>query len=214
MKKLIFIDYDNVNKDLDDLIKKTSKDNYVILMSNYNAKNIEVLSRNLETSPYIVSNNGAYTKNYLTNEVLIDYPIDKKLVNELVTYFLEHDINFYLNGMDYIFSNVVNNLFVNVTKETVGKALDNYPIYQIMIDSDNKNRMLTIPNILEEKYPELKIFTKDLTNKPYYYIIGNTCTSRVNAIYEIIDKLKYRKEDIMIIGNTSKDFKMVNDLNI
>ena len=83
-----------------------------------------------------------------------------------------------------------------------------------MIDSDNKNRMLTIPNILEEKYPNLKINEKDLTNKPYYYIINGTGTSRVNAIYEIIDRLKYQKENITIIGKTSKDFKLVDEINI
>ena len=83
-----------------------------------------------------------------------------------------------------------------------------------MIDSANKNRMLTIPNILEERYPTLKISEKDLTNQPYYYIIGNTCTSRINAIYEIIDKLHYKKEDITIIGKTSKEFKFASDLDI
>ena len=214
MKKLFFIDYDIVDKDLDELIKKTTEDNYVILMSNYNYKHCEILSKNLNTTPYIISNNGSYTKNYLTNEVLIDNPIDKEVLKELVKYFTSHDINYYLNSKDYVFSNIKNNLFVNVTEDTIAKTIDNYPIYQIMIDSNNKNRMLTIPNILEDKYPSLKINEKDLTNKPYYYIISNTCTSRINAIYEIIDKLHYKKEDIMIIGKTSKEFKFASDLNI
>ena len=103
MKKLFFIDYDNVNKDLDELIKKTSQDNYVVLMSNYNTKSCEILSKNLKTSPYIISNNGSYTINYLTNEVLIDYPIDKQVLKELVKYFIDHDINYYLNSKDHVF---------------------------------------------------------------------------------------------------------------
>ena len=213
MKKLFFIDYDTVNKDLDELIKKTTEDNYVILMSNYNAKFCEILSKNLNTAPYIICNNGSYTKNYLTNEILIDSPLDKDMLKELVKYFVSHDINYYLNGKDHVFSNIKNNLFVNASEDTIDKTIDNYPIYQIMIDSNNKNRMLTIPNILEEKYPSLKINEKNLTNKPYYYIINGTGTSRVNAIYEIIDKLKYQKENITIIGKTSKDFKLVDEIN-
>ncbi len=214
MKKLFFIDYDKVDKDLDELIKKTNKDNYVILMSNYNYKHCNILSKNLNTSPYIISNNGSYTKNYITNEVLINNPLDKDILKELVVYFFNHNLNFYLNSIDYVFSNIKNNLFVNVTKESIIKAIDNYPIYQIMIDSENKNRMLTIPNILKDKYPNLKITEKDLTNKPYYYIINEVGTSRTNAIYEIIDKLQYQKKDIMIIGKTSKEFKLIDDLNI
>ena len=213
MKKLFFIDYDEYDAKLEEMIKKTIKDNYVVLMSNYNTYNLTMISKRLGTAPYIVGNNGSLTKNYLTNEILVDNPIDRKVLKELIEYFREHDISYYLNSNDYIFSNVKNKMFVEVNEDNIFEVIKNYPVYQIMIDSDNLNRMLTIPNILQDRYPELVIVEKDLANKPYYYIIGSKCTSRVNAIYEIIDKLKFNKDDVMVIGKTAKTFKMIDSLN-
>lgn len=209
MSKMFFIDYDDANNDkLNELITKTSAEyNYVILMSNYSASKMIEISKKLNASPYIISNNGSLVMNYQTKEVLINKFFNQEDLKKLITYFYDHEINFYLQGINYIFSNVKNKLFVYITKENVDNLVKNYNVYQIMIDSKNVNRMLTIPAFLKDNFKELKIVEEDKNHK--YYLIGRKDASRSNGIYEIMDKLKLGINDIVIVGKTSEEFKIV-----
>ena len=209
MSKMFFIDYDDANNDkLNELITKTSAEhNYVILMSNYSASKMIEISKKLNASPYIISNNGSLVMNYQTKEVLINKFFNQEDLKKLITYFYDHEINFYLQEINYIFSNVKNKLFVYITKENVDNLVKNYNVYQIMIDSENVNRMLTIPAFLKDNFKELKIVEEDKNHK--YYLIGRKDASRSNGIYEIMDKLKLGINDIVIVGKTSEEFKIV-----
>ena len=124
-----------------------------------------------------------------------------------------------INSLDKRFININNYNYNNEPAEyfdDIDELLEKNEVHQIVILSSNFDRMLVIPNIFKEKFPELKIIHSSVgliedhrvKNKEYYHdiVLGNTAKS--TGIVELLDYLNIDADEAIAIGNGYDDICM------
>jgi len=228
--KIVFIDIDDTlnisNSKVTEYTKtimKRLKEKGIIVVPNTgrSASYAIYKAKEAELSNYIISSNGAEVYDYLNKKIISNRKIPNKDIKEIYEYANTHNITMILNSLNERF---INNKNYNYNNEpatyfnNIDEVLNNNEINQIVILSDNFDRMLVIPNLFSDKFPNLKIVhsslnlieNKRVKNKEYYHDIVVNNTAKSTGIIELLDYLNLTTDDAIVVGNGYDDICMAD----
>ena len=172
-------------------------------------------------SEYVISSNGAEVYNYETKEVIFSRPIPKEQIKKIYEYanstkmtiILNSIENRYISTQEYTYNTEPATYF-----EDIDALLDKVEINQIIILSSNFDRMLVLPHMFKEKYPNLKVVhssvslveEKRVPGKEYYHDIVIENTAKSTGIVELLDYFNIDPERAIAIGNGYDDICMTD----
>lgn len=226
--KIVFVDIDDTlnpsNGKVSDYTKEVMaklKDKGIKVVINTGRSVSYAISKSIEAglSDYVIGSNGAEVYNYKTKESLFSKSIPVKEVKDIYNYAEEHDLTVIFNCLE---ERYINNKNYNYNDEAVtyfddiDKLLSKTSVNQIILLSANYDRMLAIPNLFKEKFPDLRIVHSSVNlveqrrekGKEYYHDIVLEHTTKSSGIVEILDYLDIDSEDAVAIGNGYDDVCM------
>lgn len=176
-------------------------------------------SREAGLSEYVISSNGSEIYNYITKENIFARHIPKETVKKVYEYCNNLNMTVIFNSFTRKFIN--NKKYVSsdtsaIYFDNLDKLLDDYEINQITVLSRNYERMLVLPNVFLDKFPNLRTVSsslalnknKSVSNEVYYHNLVLENTSKKTGIAELLDYLKLKPEDAIAIGNGYDDLTM------
>ena len=172
-------------------------------------------------SEFIISSNGAEVYNYDTKEKIFSRPIPKEQIKQIYEYANQTNMTIILNSIENRYINNKNYNYNNepaIYFEDIEKLLDEQEINQIVMLSSNFDRMLVLPHMFKEKYPNLKVVhssvalieERRIPNKEYYHDIVLENTAKSTGIVELLDYLNIDSERAIAIGNGYDDICMAD----
>ena len=172
-------------------------------------------------SEFIISSNGAEVYNYDTKEKIFSRPIPKEQIKQIYEYANQTNMTIILNSIENRYINNKNYNYNNepaIFFEDIDKLLDEQEINQIVMLSSNFDRMLVLPHMFKEKYPNLKVVhssvalieERRIPNKEYYHDIVLENTAKSTGIVELLDYLNIDSERAIAIGNGYDDICMAD----
>lgn len=229
MIKAVFIDIDDTlanskmqvsmrNKDaIKNCIEKGIK---IILTSGRSRKEVLEFQKQVGSSPYIISSNGASAYDIKNGIDIYKETIDNKIVNKLLNYSVKND---YRIRMDYKEKLVMNKAIYPDerdkvrTFEELEQIVENEEIVQCSLSDQNLENAKQIKEYII-KIPRVKIIneSKRLNNpelKPssnYYCDITSTLVSKGEAVEAVCNYFKIGKDEIITIGDGENDISMFN----
>ena len=226
--KIIFIDIDDtLNPSNGTISEKTKammdklKEHHIKVVVNTGRSAQYAINKSKEgnLSDYIISSNGSEVYNYKTKEVIYSRSIPTEKVKEVYEYCNNYKLTMIINSLDKRYINTNEYKYNNEPAEyfeDIDKLLSKIEVHQIVILSSNFDRMLVIPRIFKERFPELRIIHSSVgliedhrvKNKEYYHdiVLGNVTKS--TGIVELLDHLKIKSEEAISIGNGYDDICM------
>lgn len=224
-KKIIFIDIDDTlnpaNGDISpytkEVMNKLKEKGYIIVVNTGRSAQYAIKkAKEGNLSQYVISSNGAEVYDYEKREIIFQQAIPKKIIREVYKYSLESGLTLILNSLEKRFINITDYKYNNepaIYFDDLDKVLKDNIISQLIILSKNYDRMLVIPNMFKEKFPDLKVVHssigliegKRVRNKEYYHdlVMGNTAKS--TGLVELLDYLNLTIDDAIVIGNGYDD---------
>ena len=226
--KIIFVDIDDtLNPSNGTISEKTKammdklKEHHIKVVVNTGRSAQYAINKSKEgnLSDYIISSNGSEVYNYKTKEVIYSKSIPSEKVKEVYEYCNNYKLTMIINSLDKRYINTNEYKYNNEPAEyfeDIDKLLSKIEVHQIVILSSNFDRMLVIPRIFKEKFPELRIIHSSVgliedhrvKNKEYYHdiVLGNVTKS--TGIVELLEHLKIKSEEAISIGNGYDDICM------
>ena len=226
--KIIFVDIDDtLNPSNGTISEKTKammdklKEHHIKVVVNTGRSAQYAINKSKEgnLSDYIISSNGSEVYNYKTKEVIYSRSIPTEKVKEVYEYCNNYKLTMIINSLDKRYINTNEYKYNNEPAEyfeDIDKLLSKIEVHQIVILSSNFDRMLVIPRIFKERFPELRIIHSSVgliedhrvKNKEYYHdiVLGNVTKS--TGIVELLDHLKIKSEEAISIGNGYDDICM------
>ena len=121
--------------------------------------------------------------------------------------------NRYINTKEYTYNTEPATYF-----DDIDSLLEEVEINQIIILSSNFDRMLVLPHMFKEKYPNLKVVHSSVSlieenripGKEYYHDIVVENTAKSTGIVELLDYLDIDSERAIAIGNGYDDICMAD----
>lgn len=178
-------------------------------------------SKEANLSEYVISSNGSEVYNYEKKKIIFSKPIPKEQIKKIYEYvestkmtiILNSIENRYINTKEYKYNTEPATYF-----EDIDKLLDEVVINQIIILSSNFDRMLVLPHMFKEKYPNLKVVHSSVSlveetripGKEYYHDIVIENTAKSTGIVELLDYLNIDSERAIAIGNGYDDICMAD----
>lgn len=220
--KIVFIDIDGtlrnslnevtdeVKNKIHDLVEKGIK---VVLCTGRSRKYAEKVAKEVGTSDYLISSNGAEATNIKTGESIYNYPIERKVVEDIFEYCKQSNINMLINTVEHDYQTILesdNREYIKNISEVKEE------INQIVLTSMSYNKMLVIPRLFKDKYPRLKLnSSSDYLNTPnkkpvkdYYFDYNYDDVSKAKGIIELLDYLKIPEKESISIGDSYNDIAM------
>lgn len=226
--KIVFTDIDDTLNPINhkvstytkDIIKRVKKLGVKIVANTGRGTTYAIRkSQEAGLSEYVVSSNGSEIYNYKTNEKIFARNIPKDTVKQVYEYCNGHDMTIILNSFT--------NRFINIEKydynddpavyfDDIDKLLAENEINQIIVLSKNYERMLVLPNVFLDKFPNLKTVHSSIAlmektpvpNKEYYHDLVLENTSKGTGIVELLDYFNIKPEEAIAIGNGYDDLTM------
>lgn len=215
--QIVFIDIDDNLKEVTEYTKKIMKQlknkGIKVVVSTSRSANYAI-NKSIEAnlSDYIISSNGAEVYNFQTNEKIYSKSLNEQDIKYIYNYCNSHDMIMILNTYEKRYTNSPDYLNDNepaVYFSNLEELLQNNQVNQIVILSNNYERMLVLPNLFKEKCPSLKIVhsSKAITNgkreknKQYYHNLVLEQTSKETGIAELLEYLKLDSKNALIISN-------------
>lgn len=226
--KIVFTDIDDtlnptnhkVSTYTKDVIKRV-KEQGIIIVANTGRGTTYAIRKSEEAglSEYVVSSNGSEIYNYQTKEKIFARNIPKDTVKQVYEYCTSHNMTIILNSFT--------NRYINIEKydynddpvtyfNDIDNLLAENDINQIIILSKNYERMLVLPNVFLDKFPNLKTVHSSVAllehqpihNKEYYHDLVLEHTSKGTGIAELLDYFNIKPEEAIAIGNGYDDLTM------
>lgn len=226
--KIVFVDIDDtlnpsnekISEYTKEVIKKvTSKGIKIVVNTGRSAK--YAIEKSLEggLSEFIISSNGAEVYDYHNRREIFSKPINKKDIIAIYDYCNTHNMTIILNSLEKRFINIKDykyNKEPAIYFEDINKILDENHINQLVILSDNYDRMLVLPSLFKEKFPSLKVIHSSLglieekreKHKEYYHDLVLENTAKSTGIVELLEYLNIDSEEAIAIGNGYDDVCM------
>lgn len=232
--KIVFVDIDdtlnpsneNVSEYTKEVMKKV-KDKGIKVVVNTGRSAKYAINKSIEAglSEYVISSNGAEVYNYHERKEIFSKPIDRKNIKEIYDYCITHNMTIILNSLEKRFINIRDYKYNNepaVYFENIDEVLENNNINQLVVLSSNYDRMLVLPNLFKEKFPQLKVIhssiglieEKRVKDKEYYHDLVLDMTAKSTGIVELLDYLGIDQEEAMAIGNGYDDICMTDVVGI
>ena len=226
--KIVFVDIDDTlnptNKNVSETTKKVMKkiiDQNIKVVVNTGRSNSYAILKSKEAglSEYVISSNGSEVYNYKTNEVIFQRIIPENTVKDVYNYCNNLGLTLILNSLDKRFVNTEDYNYNDepvIYIQNIDEVLKNNKISQMIIISKNYDRMLVLPNLFKEKFPNLKtvhssialVEQKPEKNKQYYHDLVLENTANSTGIVELLDYLTIQEDEAIAIGNGYDDICM------
>ena len=228
--KIIFVDIDDTlnpsNGKVSDYTKevmKKIKDKGIKIVVNTgrSAQYAVAKSKEAGLSNIIISSNGSEIYNYEEDKIIYSNPIPNNEIKDIYNYCQSLNItlilntikNRYINKLDYNYNSEPVEYF-----EDIDKLLEETQVNQMIILSDNYDRMLVIPNLFKEKFPKLKVVHSSIAlieqtrikNKEYYHDLAYGNVAKSTGIVELLDYFNIEPEEAIAIGNGYDDICMMD----
>lgn len=230
MKKyeIVFIDIDDTLNPSNGEVSEYTKD----VMTRLKEKGIKVvidsgrsasyaIKKSIEAnlSEYVISSNGAEVYNYHERKEIFSKPIPNDVIKNVFKYCQEHDMTLILNSMEKRYINIKDYKYNNepaIYFDNINEVLKQNKINQLVVLSSNFDRMLVLPNLFKEKYPNLKVVHSSIglieerrtKGKEYYHDLVLENTAKSTGIIELLDYLHIDSENAIAIGNGYDDIPM------
>lgn len=167
---------------------------------------------------YVISSNGAEVYNYHKRESIFEQSIPCNIVKEVYEYCNSLGLTLILNSLEKRFINIKDYKYNNdpvIYFEDIDEVLKNN-VNQLVILSTNFDRMLVLPNIFQEKFPNLRVVHSSIgliedrrtPGKEYYHDFVLSNTAKSTGIVELLDYLNIDSERAIAIGNGYDDICM------
>ena len=225
--KIIFIDIDDTlnpsNEPVSNRTKKIMqelKKQGIITVINSGRSTGYAIKKSLEAnmSQYVIGSNGAEVYDYHQRKVIFEQSIPKDTIKKVYNYCESIGLTLILNSMEKRFVNIKDYKYNNeqaVYFDNIDEALKNN-INQLVVLSNNFDRMLVIPQMFKEKFPNLKVVHSSIgliegrreKNKEYYHDLVLENTSKSTGLVELLDYLNISEEQAIAIGNGYDDICM------
>lgn len=228
--EIVFVDIDDTlnpsNESTSEYTKevmKRLKEKGIKVVVNTGRSTRYAINKSIEAnlSEYVISSNGAEVYDYENKKIIFSKPIPPEQIKKIYEYveqtkmtlILNSIENRYINTKDYNYNSEPAEYF-----EDIDELLDKTEINQLIILSSNFDRMLVLPHMFKEKYPELKVVhssvslveEKRVPGKEYYHDIVVENTAKSTGIVELLDYLNIDPEKAIAIGNGYDDICMAD----
>lgn len=228
MIKAVFIDIDDtllnsnreITKETKEAISKCiKKDIKIILTSGRSRKEAIDYQKEFETSPYIISSNGASCYDQEKDKEIYNETIEKEIVLATLKYCQENEYRIRLNYKDELVLNKAtypDEKDKEVSIDELEKIAKNEEIVQFSVSDSNLEKMQEFKEYLKQNFKDVKIEneSKRLKNpelkpsKNYYCDITSKKVSKGNAVKSICKYLKINVDEIITIGDGENDISM------
>lgn len=227
---IVFVDIDDTlnpsNKATSEYTKevmKKLKEKGIKVVVNTGRSTRYAINKSIEAnlSEYVISSNGAEVYDYENKQIIFSKPIPKDQIKKIYEYVQQTKMtlilnsieNRYINTKDYNYNTEPAEYF-----EDINELLEKTDINQLIILSSNFDRMLVLPHMFKEKYPELKVVHSSVSlveenripGKEYYHDIVVENTAKSTGIVELLDYLNIDSERAIAIGNGYDDICMAD----
>lgn len=224
--KAIFLDIDGTlttsNKIITDYTKnvlKKLKENgiYAILCSGRANSYVCDLSKRINASEYVISNNGAYVYNYKDDkEIFLSY-MDLKKIEKIWCYCEKEGIEILMNLKDKRYAN--DKAFSRFAREAIKinsfSEIKNEKIPQIVLEAKKEEQSIDIKKIIEEEksikianYGKSKRLEDEQKRIEYFFDVNNEGVDKGIAIEKLISFLKIQKDETICFGDSINDYSM------
>ena len=227
---IVFIDIDDTlnpsNEPVSEYTKKVMqklKDSGIKVVVNTGRSATYAINKSKEAnlSEFVISSNGSEVYNYETKEIIFSKPIPKEQIKKIYEYVASTKMTLILNSIE---KRYINNKEYNYNNEpaeyfeNIDELLNKVDVNQIIILSSNFDRMLVLPHMFKEKYPDLKVVHSSISlveetripGKEYYHDIVIENTAKSSGIVELLDYLNIDSERAIAIGNGYDDICMAD----
>ncbi len=228
--KIVFVDIDDtlnpsngeVSKHTKDIMTKLKKKGILVVVNSGRSTKYAIQkSMEANLSNYVISSNGAEVYDYHNDVVIFEQPIPKKTIKDIYKYCEKMNLTLILNSIKNRFINIKDynyNTEPAIYFEDINEVLDNNNINQLIVLSKNFDRMLVIPNMFKEEFPNLKVVhssvglieDRRVKGKEYYHDLVLENTAKSTGIVELLDYLHIDPEEAIAIGNGYDDICMTD----
>ena len=226
--KCVFIDIDDtlnisgchVSSYTKDVMTKLKEKGIIVVVNTGRSSKYAIeKAKEANLSNYIISSNGAEVYDYVNDVVIFQQSIPTDIVKKVYRYCQRMGLTIILNTIGNRFINKKEYKYNNEPVEyfsNIDEVLDNNSINQLVILSKNYDRMLVIPNMFKEKFPNLKVVhssislieEKRIKNKEYYHDLVLENTAKSTGLVEVLDYLNINADEVIAVGNGYDDVCM------
>ncbi len=228
MIKAVFVDIDATLADSNRNISETNKKEIhkciekgikIILTSGRSRKETINRQKEVGTSPYTISANGADIYDIKMKKEIYSESIKKEEIRELIKYSLENKFQVRLIYNDKVAINkkiFPDELHKVVSEGEMKKIVEENKIIQCVICNKNFEKQYKLKQYVENNFSEIKIIneSKKLTYPDadptdiYYCDITSKAVSKGKAVMKACEYFKIKPEEIVTIGDSKNDISM------
>lgn len=226
--KIVFVDIDDtlnpsnqkVSQKTKDVMKKL-KDKGIKVVVNTGRSTKYAIEKSIEANlcEYVISSNGAEVYDYYQRKIIFQQSIPKETVKNIYNYCENLKLTLILNSLEKRYINIKDYKYNNepaIYFDDIDEIINNNNINQLVVLSNNFDRMLVIPNMFKEKFPNLKVVHSSIgliegkreKGKEYYHDLVLENTAKSTGIVELLDYLNIDSEEAIAIGNGYDDICM------
>lgn len=226
--EIVFVDIDdtlnpsngNISEYTKEVMKKLKEKGIkVVVNTGRSAK--YAIEKSIEggLSEYTISSNGAEVYNYHQRKEIFSKPIEPQDIKAIYEYCTAHNMTIILNSLENRYINITDykyNKEPAIYFSDIDEILSEHKINQLVVLSSNFDRMLVLPNLFKEKFPNLKVVHSSIglieekreQNKEYYHDLVLEHTAKSTGIVELLEYLNIDSEKAIAIGNGYDDICM------
>lgn len=228
MIKAVFIDIDgtllNGKRELSIKVKEQikrciEKGVKIILVSGRSRLDTSNFQKKVESSPVIISSNGAEIYNLKNKKVLYSSNVDKEILKVLLKYAVQNGLKISFNYDEKL---IMNRIIFEDEKdkvrsvEEIKNIIESKDIVQCAISDTDFEKMQKARLYLKENFKTIKIENEskrflDLNYRPsrnYFCDITSAFTSKGNAVERVCEYFKLSHNEIAVIGDGKNDISM------
>lgn len=168
---------------------------------------------------YVISSNGSEVYDYQNDKIIFSSVIPKDIVKQIYEYCESVNLTMILNSYKKKYSNNKDNVSDEDRTtyfDNIDELLSNNDITQIVLVSENFDRMIVLPKLFKDKFPDIKFAYSShelLENKrekghSYTHNITMDHISKGTGIVELLDYLKIPSSKAIAIGDDFADLAM------
>lgn len=180
----------------------------------------------LDLRGHVIACNGGLIRNIKTNEIVYSNAMDHNIVEDILTFCIEENINFLLYTADVVFSNrnnprllryeemnrsIDNSLRfeVNYLDDTVMEVIKDIDVLKVLLICDNQEQV----GYLIDKFSQIDKLTVVSSAKDLVDIMASN-TSKGKAITVLAEKLKVKLEDVIAFGDNYNDMDLLQSVGM
>ncbi|QGU00373.1 Cof-like hydrolase [Candidatus Syntrophocurvum alkaliphilum] len=172
-------------------------------------------ARQLNIDVPLITYQGAWVKNSLSEEVLYYEPVPKKESIEIMEYFKKCGVHYHTYYDDRLcLENLTEEgkFYVKlagvepVIMDSLIDALDTYDPFKIMAVTDNERMLLDMELELKNNYGDNLHITR---SKPFFLEVMNKKANKADALKVITDHYNIDRKEVMAVGDSYNDLAMI-----